>query len=264
VWKLTIEKGQSMNLLSSLRERLREKRSSSLVPGSVMSLRELAYSSIQRGDYLGARELLVKALEQRNEIKDPAVLNWLWVGLAWTWTVTEQYRDSTEFFSNHITRHPNDVIAYTLRAGSLWHSGELRQAIDDYSRALELDAKDILAHMGRGQVFAECGEFSKAIEDLNFTVEHLEQAPITDAAWRTQVQAYSLNGRAVAHAGLGNFERALEEFEQSISLCPDNAWVYFNRAMAYENTGQKAKAVADYKLALQKTIPAHRAEEKIR
>jgi tetratricopeptide (TPR) repeat protein len=220
-----------------------------------MSLQELAYSSLQRGDYLGARELLVKALEQRNEIKDPAVLNWLLACLAWTWTVTEQYRDSTEFFSDYITRHPNDVIAYTLRAGSLWYSGELLQAIDGYSRALEMDARHILAHMGRGQVFAECGEFSRAIEDLNFALANLEDVPITDFAWRTQVQAFSLNGRGVAHAGLGDFERALAEFDQSIFLWPDNAWVYFNRAMVYENRGQKAKAVADYRLALQKSLP---------
>jgi tetratricopeptide (TPR) repeat protein len=244
-----------MSILSSLRERLFGKSNSSPVPGSVMSLRELAYSSFQRGDYIGARDLLLKALEHRNEIQDPAILNWLLGCLWWTWTLTEQYRDGAEFFASYVTRHPNDAVAYTLRAAHLWYSGELRQAIDDYSKALVLDPKDILAYVGRGQVLAEGGEFTAAIKDLNFVMENVEQAPITDAGWRAQTQAYSLNGRAVAHAGLGDFERALEEFEQSISLCPDNAWVYFNRAIVYENKGQKAKAVADYKLALQKTIP---------
>ncbi len=73
--------------------------------------------------------------------------------------------------------------------------------------------------------------------------------------WKIQVEAYSFNGRAVAHAGLGDFERAMAEFDRSISLCPDNAWVYFNRAKMYENKGQLEKAKSDYELSLQKNTP---------
>lgn len=244
-----------MSLWSSLRERFRGKGTRYAVPDGVTSLTQLAYSCFQRAEYVDARELLMKALEQRNEIQDPAVLNWVLGCLWWTWTLGEQYRDGTEFFTNYIGRYPNDAIAYQLRAACLWYSGELHKAIDDYSRALELDAKKIVAYMSRGQVFAESGDFSNAIKDLDFALDNLQQAPITDAGWRTQVRAYSLNGRAVAHAGLGDFEHALAEFAESMSLCPDNAWVYFNRATVYENKGENAKAVADYKLALQKTNP---------
>ena len=69
------------------------------------------------------------------------------------------------------------------------------------------------------------------------------------------MRAYTLNGRAAAYAGLGEFDRALSEFEKSISFCPQNAWVYYNRAEAYENRGDKAKAIADYKLALTMKSP---------
>jgi tetratricopeptide (TPR) repeat protein len=244
-----------MGLLNSLREWLRRNTGSRYVTGAAKRGGELAYSFIQQGDYLAARELLVKTLEQRNEIRDVAVLNWLLELLAWTWTQTEQYRDETEFFSKYLRLYPNDVRAYTLRAGSLWYSGELRQAIDDYSTALELDPNEILAHMGRGQAFAECGQYARAIDDLDFVHESLEQNAVADPSWKTQVQAYSFNGRAVAHAGLGDFERAMAEFDRSISLCPDNAWVYFNRAMVYENKGQLEKAMSDYTLSLQKNMP---------
>jgi tetratricopeptide (TPR) repeat protein len=198
----------------------------------------------------------LKALEHRNEIDDPALVNWLLECLAWTWTATEQYQDKMEFFTNYLTQYPNDVIAYTLRAGALWYAGELRQAIDEYSKALELDPRDILAHMGRGQVFAECGEFGKAIDDLDFALETLQHASTSAVASRTQVEAYCLNGKAFALAGLGDFDRALEEFEQSMSLWPENAWVYFNRAKVYESRGEKTKAIADYKLALTKNTPS--------
>jgi Tfp pilus assembly protein PilF len=147
-----------MALLSSLREWLRQNAGNKSVHGAAKHSGELAYSFIQKDDYLAARKLLLKALERRNEIQDVAILNWLLELLAWTWTQTEQYRDETAFFSEYLRLYPNDVRAYTLRAGSLWYSGELRQAIDDYSTALKLDANEVLAHMGRGQVLAECGE----------------------------------------------------------------------------------------------------------
>jgi tetratricopeptide (TPR) repeat protein len=243
-----------MGLLRALRDRLRRNAAHRSVPGVVKRRGELAYSFIQQGDCLTARELLLKALEQRNEIEELAVLNWLLELLAWTWTVTEQYRDETEFFSNYLKLHPSDVRAHALRAGSLWYSGEHREAIEGYSKALEIDPNDIFALMGRGQVFAECGEYGRAIDDLDLVQDKLGQNAAGDPWWR-QVQAYSINGRAVAHAGLGDFERAMAEFDRSISLCPENAWVYFNRAMVYERKGDLAKAVADYKTSLQKSVP---------
>jgi tetratricopeptide (TPR) repeat protein len=245
-----------MGLVSSIRERLRRRNTgNNSITGEVKRRGEQAYYFMQKGDCLAARELLLKALEKRNEIGDVAVLNWLLELLAWTWTLTEQYRDETEFFSNYLKLYPNDVRAYTLRAGALWYSGELRQAIDAYSSALKLDPNELLAHMGRGQVLAECGEYSGAIDDLDFVHENLEQNAAADPSWKAEIQAYSFNGRAVAHAGLGDFERAMAEFDRSISLCPENAWVYFNRAMVYEKKGDLAKAMSDYALSLQKNTP---------
>ena len=243
-----------MRLFASIRERLR-RNDSSYIPGTVKSRANLAYSFIQQGEYLTARQQLLKALERRNDIRDPAMLNWLLVHLWWTWTFTEQYRESAEFFSTYVQSYPNDARGYSLRAASLWYSGELPQAIEDYSKALELEPQDIIAHMGRGQVFAEAGEFSRAIEDLDFVHDNLEQVRVGDGSVKTQVQAYSFSGRALAHAGLGDFERALSEFDRSIFLCPDNAFVYFNRAVVYENKGHIADAVADYKMSLQKAMP---------
>lgn len=237
-----------------MRERLR-RNGSRHVPGIVKSRANLAYSFIQQGDYLSARGLLLEALEQRNDIRDPSVLKSLLELLWWTWTWTEQYRESAEFFSTYLQRYPDDASAYHLRAASLWYSGELKRAIEDYSKALELDPQDVVAHMGRGQVYAESEEFSRAVEDLDFVHDTLEQVQIGDVSWKTQIQAYSFNGRALAYAGLGDFERALSEFDRSIFLCPDNAFVYFNRAMVYENKGRIADAVADYRVSLQKTMP---------
>ncbi len=244
-----------MGFLSWLRELLHRNTRNKSAPGVVKARGELAYSYIQQGNYVAARELVSKALDQRDEIRDVATLNWLLELLAWTWTATDQHRQKTEFFSQYLSRYPKDVRAYTLRAGALWYSGELEQAVDDYSTALKLDSNEILARMGRGQVYAECGEYGRAIDDLDFVQENLAQYVTADPSWKAQVQAFSFNGRALAHAGLGDFERAMAEFDQSISLWSDNARVYFNRATVYEKKGYLEKAVADYTLSLQRNLP---------
>ena len=91
-----------MGFLSSFRDWLRQRNADKKsVPGSVKRCGELAYSFIQQGDCLAARKLLLKALDQRKEIGDVGVRNWLLELLAWTWTLTEQYRDEAEFFSTY-------------------------------------------------------------------------------------------------------------------------------------------------------------------
>jgi tetratricopeptide (TPR) repeat protein len=235
--------------------RLRGSRKGEAVHYAVGPLMSLAYSSFQQGDYVGARQLLLKALEHRNEIQDMAVVVWVLSGLALTWDHSEQYRERTEFFSNYLQRYPNDAIAYTLRGGSHWYSGDLQKAIVDYSKALELAPADPLALTGRGQVFVEHGEVDRAIQDLDAALANMEQTSISDPAWRTAVQAYVLNGRAAGYGARGEFDRALNEFEKSISLCPENAWVYYNRALTYEHRGDNASAAADYKRALAMKSP---------
>jgi tetratricopeptide (TPR) repeat protein len=62
-------------------------------------------------------------------------------------------------------------------------------------------------------------------------------------------------GDAATYAGLGDFGRALQEFGKSVDLCPENAWVYYNLAEAYQNNGDRKNAVENYKLALVKNKP---------
>jgi len=67
--------------------------------------------------------------------------------------------------------------------------------------------------------------------------------------------AYAHSGLGLAYAGLGNYELALSEFQKSITLEPENAWVYFNRAVSYELMGKQDEALSDYATSLKKQHP---------
>lgn len=244
-----------MRLLDALLGRLRHKKEEDALALTVGPLVNQAYSALTARDFLSARQFLLKILERRDEIQNAGSLVWIFTSLAWTWFSSDQYRECADFFSQYIADHPNDALPYFCRGGALWYSGGVMAAIEDYSKALEINPKDGRALSCRGQVLVEAGEFQRAIKDLDSALENIGETPVPDERWRTALRAFTLNGRAAAYAGLGEFDRALSEFENSILLCPRNAWVYYNRAETYERRGQTAEALDNYRLALTMDSP---------
>ncbi|SRR5260221_5002404 len=222
---------------------------------TVTRLVDLSFSLLQGGNYIEARGLLLRTLDYQSEIQNPILLEWILTSLSRTWKETEEYQKWTEFFSDFIARNPNSAVAYNLRAESHWYGGNLHDAIADYSRTLELDPNDAGAFLGRGQVFMESHDFTHALKDLDLALALMDSVPNADSAWKADFEAFARNGRAAAYAGLGDLNRAMEEFDKSIALCPENAWVYFNRAQAYQNRGDRDNAVINYRLAIAKKRP---------
>jgi tetratricopeptide (TPR) repeat protein len=74
--------------------------------------------------------------------------------------------------------------------------------------------------------------------------------------WYEHIEAFVRNGRAVALAALGEDISAMREFESSLTLCPENAWVYYNRARVEDGARNLEKARLDYQTALAKDGPA--------
>jgi tetratricopeptide (TPR) repeat protein len=231
------------------------------------------HSELVSKNYDKARDLLLQALKHRDKIEDPAIRDGLLQSLEVTWLFADKYEEAISFFSEYTKHYPQDLAATRGHAAALWYSGKFQDAAHKYSHVLELSPNDILSLSGRGQVLAELGDSARAMDDLNHALEAIEAAPHTDAAstiWYEQIEAFVRNGRAVAFIGLGEVTSATREFESSIALCPENAWVYYNRARVYDSARNQEKARLDYQAALAKDRPAlnliqrERAEARLR
>jgi len=77
-----------------------------------------------------------------------------------------------------------------------------RKAIDDYSRAMELDPSYTFLVADRAGAYLELGEFDQAIDDYNAT---LESDPSNGDAYL---------GRGIAYIGLGERVTAAADFMQ--------------------------------------------------
>ena len=243
-----------MSLWDFLKRKFNNTNNQEAVQKNVTRLVSLAFSLLQSKNYVEARGLLLRVLEHKNEIENPALLEWILGSLFVTWEQTEEYSESIAFFSDFIARNPNNPHGFELRAASYWYAGELQEAIAGYTRSLELKPNYPLALSGRGQVFMECREYGKALQDLDAALKSMDGLE-SDFSWKTELEAFIRNGRAATFAGLGEYARAMEEFENSVSLLPENSWVYFNRAEAYRNQGDQVNAAKNYKLSLTKKQP---------
>ena len=179
----------------------------------------------------------------------------LFSALANNWQFAEEHQQSVAFFSDCLSKDPEDVIAYRLRGDAYWYSGDLQNATDDFSIALRSLPGDPSLLSARGQVLAEAGQFERAFEDLNGALRILEDAARSEQDPGGMLKAYTLNGRGAAYAGIGEFRCAQQDFDESLTMCPKNAWVYYNQALAYERGGETAAAITSYKISLKMDTP---------
>lgn len=159
------------------------------------------------------------------------------------------YDEAIQCFTAYIelADEPGDLVGYEGRAYAYYYDGQYGAAVADFAVMLDRDPMSAGAHFGRAQVFAELGRYKKALADLEQAAGY-EGEDAVPPAWIR-------NWRGFALAGLRRYRRALAEFEASIEASPENPWVYYNRARAYERMGELDNAAQDYELALAKGDP---------
>jgi tetratricopeptide (TPR) repeat protein len=247
-----------MDLLRWLRDKVAQDIRFHGTPKPWDSLVFNAQSHIKRERYDEARAVLLQALKFRDTMKNSATIDWVLESLGDTWLLTEEYGEGIRFFSDYIDSYSEDAAAYRERASIRWYAGQLDEAIEDYSRALELKEGDVVSLSGRGQVLAEVGQGVNAINDLDLALQEIKTAPKSDPTWiewYKDLEAFVHNGRGAALAALGEIAPAMNAFERSIAMCPENAWVYYNRAHVHDLARDFRNAHADYQTALAKKRP---------
>lgn len=147
------------------------------------------------------------------------------------------------------------------------HAGDLDGAIDEYTRAIEIDRKLADAYSLRGNAFEAKGEDGKAVSDYTKAVNIAPKMikPLIDRGTLMERQGrYDLaiadfarviglakqDGAAYVHRGRvhlrkGDVDRAIADFTRAIKLAPDFADAYHLRSIAYAHQGQNDLAYAD-------------------
>jgi len=130
--------------------------------------------------------------------------------------------------------------AYAQSATEYVHLGNVsgrqekyKQAILDYSKAINLDPKLANAYYNRGYVYIEIRKYKLAIADLDKAIEIKPD----------YAAAYHLRG--VAHFLKKKYTQAISDYSKAIGLEPENIKFYDSRLGAYFKLGNNDKAWED-------------------
>jgi tetratricopeptide (TPR) repeat protein len=202
--------------------------------------------------YEPAEQQTQEVEEQKQQMLQQAtMLVLLWASC----DAAEDYATAIEFFSACIAQKPDDVNAHQFLGSALWYSGEVDRGIDVLSRALLLAPEESGLLSSRGQALVEIGKYEEALSDLDRSLRRLVQSAGLEEGAKAALRAYALNGRGAAYSGLEQSEAAQTDFNESMALCPQNAWLYYNMAIASERQGENDAAIRNYTIALKMRAP---------
>ena len=129
---------------------------------------------------------------------------------------------------------PDSSEEYIRRGIEAAQRGEKQQAIEHYTKAIELQPEDSDTYFRRGEAYNVAGSHDLAIQDWNKSIELNPDRG--NAYW----------SRAIAHLIKGDFALAIQDYTKLIELNPDEASTYILRAIAHTHKGDFALAIQDY------------------
>jgi len=126
------------------------------------------------------------------------------------------------------------TIAYYNRANARLQKNEYRKAIDDYTRAIELDPQNASALHERCFARAVLGiDLEDALSDCN---ESLRIRPN---------DSETLGGRGFVYLRLGFYRTAIRDYDAALEFKPDTAIFLYARGTAKMETGNAEGGEAD-------------------
>ena len=181
----------------------------------------------------------IKKQGQYNEaVKGLSATDWFKKGYAYH--VAKEYQDAINAYTRAIELDPKDAtVPYTNRGAAYADLGNHNQAIADYNRAIELTPKNVKAYYNRGIAYFELGNHNQAIADYNRAIG-------LDPKY-----TLAYYNRGVAYGELGNYQQEIADYTKAIELNPKYAKAYNNRGIAYGNLGNHNQAIADCTRAIE-------------
>jgi tetratricopeptide (TPR) repeat protein len=147
------------------------------------------------------------------------------------------YQGAIADFSAAIKVDGKNVLAYTARGIARLRLQDNKGAIEDLTEALRLNPEDSLAYTVRGEAYSNLEQHSTALADFNAAIR-------LDSKY-----SYAYYRRGVTNLELKNDREALADFNAAISLDPDYAKAYLFRGLARYVVKDREGGLADLQQA---------------
>lgn len=183
------------------------------------------------------------------------------------------WKNSEILFTDVIKKYPDISIPYNNRGIYYVDKGLFKEAIQDYTKAIDLDPKYKDAYYNRAIAYMNIGNATEAIKDYtnaimlnpHFTEAYINRGnaykftgkpeeAIVDYSKAIELnpnftEAY--NTRGIAYKSIGRLDNAINDYNKALELNPNYTDVYVNRGIAYSDKGVFDDAIRDLNKAVE-------------
>ncbi len=140
---------------------------------------------------------------------------------------------------------PEDDVSYVDQCVAKIGLSDFQGAIDDCSKAIEINPKNARAYVNRGIAKERTSDFQGAIDDYDkaLEIDHFN----SDKTY---------TNRGIAKGNLGDNQDAIKDFNKALEIDCDNIEAYFNRGVAKSKLGNNQGAIKDFEEVLKRN-PHH-------
>jgi protein O-mannosyl-transferase len=191
--------------------------------------------------------LFLGSSANRRPFLQPIICGTLLLGLGISsWLQSRMYTDMETLWRTTIARNPNCWLAYNNLGGYLYNEGRIKEAIEQYQKAIQIypDYTDALDSLG--VAFAAERRFDEAIECYRMSL----RISTNDAD--------VLDNLGVVLADRGRSDEALGYYQRAIAIAPNFAEAQNNLGILLAKQGKTAEAIAQYQKAIE--LNPNRAE----
>jgi tetratricopeptide (TPR) repeat protein len=183
--------------------------------------------------------ILFRSLINQRQFLEPIICGTLLLVLgvsSWRQSVT--YTNIETLWQTTIARNPDCWLAHNNLGGYLYNKGHIKEAMEHYQKAIQIDPNYAEAQNNLGAALAAEGRFDEAIENYHRAIQIRPNF------------AYALNNLGMALAARGQFDDAIENYRKAIQISPNFADALGNLGAALTVKGRFDEALGYYRQAL--------------
>ena len=162
-----------------------------------------------------------------------------WYEKGYASVMSGDHSNAINAFTKAIELEPKYTGAYITRGIAYGELGNYRQAIENFKKAIELNPELTEAYYNRGLAYGSLGNHRQAIEDYS---KAIELNPKDEGTY---------NNRGATYGSLGNYRQAIEDYNRAIELNPKLTKAYYNRSITYYRLGKYDQSIKDYNKAIE-------------
>jgi tetratricopeptide (TPR) repeat protein len=161
-----------------------------------------------------------------------------WINKGAAFMYSENYQEALNAFSKAAEIDPKNVWAYINRGWAQNGLGDFNQALKELNRAVEIDPLNPWIYANRATSYNSLANYGQALVDADKT-----RSLDASIAW-------GYIHRGWAYVGLGNYTQAITELNRAAQLEPANPYIYSTRAWAQNGLNKKRQALEDFDKSL--------------